>query len=274
MNTMPWTLPPFVSEPPPDHRVSQTAEEEYECSCGEELLASSQSSAEQVARWHADGSLGPEAVRRFVQTYLRLIDMAWLRAGRYFTAMASMDPSLRSSLEGARLVALDPFGAHFTWPDERRACLPYEWLVAEDFEAALAAWRQAAVLPGRPDRELPPLEAIEAARAALKRSRHLDEPQRGRRAAGAWSHLVTLRRRSGRAAGSTASAGLGLPLDSPEAALADIWHRSLFHGPPTGNHAAADREEASRRLRDLIPPGWKLVPQEPDPGSGVGDGER
>ena len=257
MNTMPWTLPPFCSEPPPSHRVTSSEPLAYECSCGEELFASARTSIAQVARWHIDGSIGPEAVRRFGQTYLLLIDLAWRRAGRYFAAMAPFDPELPVSLDGAKLMALDPFGAHFAWPDGRDANLSYEWLVTEDFEAALAAWSEAAsALASRPDFELPTLEAIEAARAVLERSRHLDADQRTRRLDGAWLHLMVSRHR---AAKSAASGGLGLALDSPEAALADIWHRSLYHDAPTGNHAAADLEAAARHLRDLIPVGWKLV---------------
>jgi hypothetical protein len=266
MDKMPWTLSPFCSERPPVHELTLVAANGYEgayyeCRCGERLFEEAQ------ARWHVDGSVSSDATRRFTQTYLVLADLAWRRAGRYFAAMRSFDPALPGSLDGARLEAIDPFGAHFAWAGGAQANLTYEWLVVEDFEAALAAWVEAAAaLTERATRvgfELPMLPAIEAARAVLDRSSHLDPAQRGRRLEGALERYLARLRRTGTAA----SAGLGLALDSPEAALADIWHRSLYHGAPTGNHAAADLEAAGRHLHDLIPAGWKLARDEDAPGN-------
>jgi tetratricopeptide (TPR) repeat protein len=267
MNAEPWTLPPFVSPAPQAHQLTFVAASRYEpsfyeCSCGERLFEENQ------ARWHTDGSLGVEAIRRFSQTYLALIDLAWRRAQRYFTAMADFAPNLPVSMAEAHLVALDPFGAHFVWPDGERGTLPYEWLTCEDFEAALAAWTQAAKAvseyASRAGPELPTLPAIEAARAVLERSSRLNPDQRQRRLdQELWSLMARTRRSGGLR--PEASGGLGLALDSPEAALADMWHRSLFHGTPTGNHAAADLEAASRHLRDLVPTGWKLVRDEQEP---------
>ena len=261
MNAEPWTLPPFVSPQPQTHQLTFVAASRYEpsfyeCACGERLFEEAQ------ARWHTDGSLGGEAVRRFGQTYLALIDLAWRRAQRYFAAIADFAPNLPGSMAESRLVALDPFGAHFVWPSGEQATLPYEWLTCEDFEAALAAWLQAASAVSeyvsRAGFELPTLPAIEAARAALERSSRLNPDQRQRRLdQELWSLMARQRRDGG--VRPEASSGLGLALDSPEAALADMWHRSLFHGTPTANHAAADLEQATRHLRDLVPTGWKLV---------------
>ena len=261
MNAEPWTLPPFVSPAPQTHQltfVEATGYESsfYECSCGERLFEEAQ------ARWHTDGSLGGEALRRFGQTYLALVDLAWRRAQRYFAALADFAPNLPDSMAEARLVALDPLGAHFVWPSGEQATLPYEWLTCEDFEAALAAWAQAASAvseyAARTGFELPTQPAIEAARAVLERSSRLNPDQRQRRLDQELASLMDRQRRSGGVC-SEASAGLGLALDSPEAALADMWHRSLFHGHPTANHAAADLEQAARHLRDLVPAGWKLA---------------
>jgi len=256
---------PLLFEQPPEHVIS--LDDKYAvpaCSCGQMFF---DPDGPESARQHADGSVHPATIAGFHRVYGALIEAAWRRLGRYLTAVSSYRPDMPESPSGARLVALDSIGAHFAWPDGATVCLGSSWLAVEPYETALAAWVAAAELVAEVSQtvglSVPSDEAIAAVSLKLPAWASLSPEQRRHRASDfLYSFEMRTRRDARRAA---ASEGLGIATDTVAAALADMYHRTLWHPTPTGEaHIRSDLAMAARYTGSLIPPGWKLVRAAPE----------